>query len=377
MIRLRGPVLALLLVAACHKSSAGPRDPTCFVVSNQGTDGGAQLHVETIASGLEVPWSVAFLPNGDAWIAERAGRIRGWHQGKVGAAIVTLAVSSESEGGLLGLALDPQFASNRRFFVYFTSKQGERVENWIERWIANEDLAGGKLDKVLVEGISAAQYHDGGRLRIGPDGMLWASTGDARQPELSQKLDSLNGKLLRVTLDGAAAEGNPWPGNRAVLTGLRNLQAFDFLDANTIVVADHGPSGELGRRGHDEVSIARLGSNLGWPTIWGCETRAGMVSPQVVFEDAVPPGGGALVRGDALAAWKGNFVVGTLGSKSLHRFVLDGQRVKAHEVYLRDAYGRLRDVINAPDGTLWVTTSNCDSRGSCGPEKDRVLRLRL
>jgi glucose/arabinose dehydrogenase len=373
----RGALLFVGLLAACSKSSKASKAPSCTTYTEQGPTGTPAPTVSTVVSGLEVPWSVAFLPNGDAWISERPGRIRPLRGGTLGAPVATLPVAAESEGGLLGLALDPGFRENRRFFVYFTGKTEGRTENRVERWIASEDLASARLDRAIVEGISAAKYHDGGRIRVGPDGMLWIGTGDARAPELSQDRASPNGKVLRVTLDGAAAPDNPWPGNRAVLTGLRNLQAFDFLDARTLVLADHGPSGDLGRRGHDEVSIATFGANLGWPAIYGCEARDGMLTPQVVFEDAVPPGGGAIVRGDALAAWKGNFVVATLASKSLHRFVLDGARITGHDVHLRDAFGRLREVANAPDGSLWVTTSNCDGRGACGPEKDRILRLTL
>jgi glucose/arabinose dehydrogenase len=364
----------LVLLAACNRNARGAHAPSCVLYESLGADGPVKLRIDTVASGLEVPWSIAFLPNGDAWIAERPGRIRALRAGKLSPPIVTLSVSTESEAGLLGLALDPAFASNRRFFVYYTSKDDE---NRVERWIASEDLASAKLDRTILQGISAAKYHDGGRLRIGPDSLLWIATGDAREPERSQKLESPNGKLLRVTLDGAPADGNPWPGNRAVLTGIRNLQAFDFLDARTVILADHGPSGEMGRRGHDEISVAKLGDNLGWPTIWGCEQRAGMVSPLIVFKDAVPPGGGIIVRGNAIPQWKGSFVVASLGAESLHRFALDGSRITAHEVYLRKTHGRLRDVENAPDGSLWVTTSNCDGRGDCGNEKDRVLRLSM
>ncbi|MBI2390528.1 MAG: PQQ-dependent sugar dehydrogenase [Deltaproteobacteria bacterium] len=389
---MRHALLVALSLLACGK----PRGSTglagelagtsasCELKKDLGADGATKLQVTTLASGLEVPWSIAFLPSGDALVAERPGRIRWLRKSQASASVelvpapvATIAVHRESEGGLLGLAVDPQFASNRRIYVYFTAKRGDGTENRVERWIVSEDGATAKLDRPLLEGIAAAKYHDGGRLRFGPDGMLWIATGDAREPDLSQKPESPSGKLLRVTVDGAPAPGNPWPGNRAALMGIRNLQAFDFLDAQTIVLADHGPSGELGRRGHDEISVARLGANLGWPTIWGCQARAGMIAPLVVFEDAVPPGGGVLYRADRIPGWKGSFVVAALEAKSLHRFALDaaGARVLSHEVYLRKAHGRLREVVVAPDGALWVSTSNCDSRGDCGDEKDRILRL--
>ncbi|HET8541778.1 MAG TPA: PQQ-dependent sugar dehydrogenase [Anaeromyxobacter sp.] len=151
-------------------------------------------------------------------------------------------------------------------------------------------------------------------------------------------------------------------------------------DDGSLVVADHGPSGELGRRGHDEVTVARAGANLGWPDIYGCEARAGMASPVLAFREATPPGGGAVYRGDAIPAWKGSFLVGTLRSRHLHRVALaaDGS-LASHEVYLEGdppaGLGRVREVVQGPDGALWVTTSNCDGRGTCPSEKDAIVRI--
>jgi glucose/arabinose dehydrogenase len=233
---------------------------------------------------------------------------------------------------------------------------------------------------VLLDGIAAERYHDGGRIRFGPDGMLYVGTGDAGRPARSQERTSPNGKILRVTTDGAPAPGNPFPGSPVFVLGVRNVEAFDWLDDERLIVADHGPSGELGRSGHDEVSIATPGANLGWPEIYGCEARSGMVSPLLTTREAMPPGGGSVYRGDAIPAWKGSFLVGTLRSRHLHRFELskDGHLAR-HEVYLAGdppaGLGRVRDVEQGPDGALWITTSNCDGRGTCPPEKDVVARI--
>lgn len=357
-------------------------EPPCHLVKDgYGPAGTVRLTVTRVVTGLVVPWSIAFLPGGDLLVSERAGRIRLVRDRKLASLpVATVAAATEDEGGLLGLALHPAFPENKTFFAYYTAKRddGSKV-NRIARYVLEGDRA--REDRIVYDGIPAAQYHDGGRIRFGADGMLYAGTGDSRSPDLAQDPKSPAGKLLRLTPDGAIPKDNPRPGSPAFLTGIRNLEAFDWLDDGRIVLADHGPSGELGRRGHDEVSVAGKGGDLGWPGAWACERKRGVVTPMIVFEDAMPPGGGVLYRGDAIPAFKGSFVVGTLGSKHLHRFVLDPKapRVVSHEVYFEgdppSGLGRLRDVVTGPDGALWVTTSNCDGRGTCPPTKDAVLRI--
>ncbi len=358
--------------------------PSCVVAPQGEVVGAPPVRVETVVSGLEVPWSIAFLPGAEsrALVTERPGRVRLVRGGVLQPSpVLQVPVTSEGEGGLLGLAVHPDFARTRWIFVYYTTTIDGSRRNRVERWTLAEDAASAKPDLVILDGIPGARLHDGGRLRFGPDGMLYVATGDAKEPELAQDRRSLAGKLLRVTADGAPAPGNPWPNERAWLLGVRNVQAFNFLDANTIVVVDHGPSGELGRSDHDEVSVATKGANLGWPSIWGCEAREGMVSPILTWSRAVPPGGATYYRGDAIPAWKDGLLVAGLGSRDLHRVVLQTSPPKLvrDEVYFRgeppNGYGRLRDVVTAPDGSVWLTTSNCDGRGRCPPEKDKILRL--
>ncbi|MCI0573722.1 MAG: PQQ-dependent sugar dehydrogenase, partial [Myxococcaceae bacterium] len=266
----------------------------------------------------------------------------------------------------------------RQFFLYLTVDVERGRENRVERWVLSEDRLSAQRERVLLEGIPAASLHDGGRLRFGPDGMLYVGTGDARDPELAQTLASPSGKLLRLTPDGQVPSDNPFPGSPVWLLGIRNTQGFDWLDRDTLWVTDHGPSGDLGRRGHDEVSVARRGDNLGWPTIYGCQSREGMVTPVLSWRDAAPPGGAAVYTGDAIPEWKGALMVATLGSRHLHLVRLapgEPRRVERNEVYLQDAHGRLREAVMGPDGHLYLTTSNCDGRGRCPPEKDVVLRV--
>jgi glucose/arabinose dehydrogenase len=291
-------------------------------------------------------------------------------------------VASGDEGGLLGVAVDPSFESSRFFYVYATMPAASGTVNQVLRLRMSEDHSSAVVDRVLVDGIDAAKYHDGGRIRIGPDGLLYVGTGDARVPQRAQQAGSLNGKILRYRLDGSVPPDNPSAGSAVYVSGLRNTQGFDWLDARTLVVVDHGPSGDLGKRGLDEVHVARAGDNLGWPEVTGCDAAPGKASPLLSWKMAVPPGGAALYRGTSLAAWKDNLIIGTLGSRHLHRVVLDksGRRVERHEVYLQGdppaGYGRLREVVMGPDGHLYVTTSNCDGRGQCPPDKDKLLRVR-
>lgn len=379
--RLLASLLALsLLPVGCRDKASAPVATTCLrVESGAEPTGSVPFDVEVVADGLEVPWGLAFLPGGDLLVTERPGRVRRVRGGVLQSApVLAVPVTQDGEGGLLGLALHPDFATTRQLYLYLTRGSGSSRSNRVERWVLAEDGSSAAFERVIFEGIPGAAVHDGGRLRIGPDRMLYVGTGDAREPSRAQDVGSSAGKLLRLTLEGEVPRDNPFPGQAAFLTGLRNTQGFDWLDAQTLYVVDHGPSGDLGRRGHDEVNLARAGDNLGWPDIYACEEREGLVSPLLTWETAHPPGGAALYTGSSIPEWRGSLLVGVLGARHLHRVVFDAAnpgRVESHEVYLQGTYGRLREVAMGPDGHLYVTTSNCDGRGSCPDSGDKVLRL--
>jgi glucose/arabinose dehydrogenase len=379
----RAGILAASALLACATTppAAAPAASGCTLVqSGYGPDGAVPVRAERVASGLEVPWGIAFLPGGDALVTERPGRIRLLRGGKLEATpVATLEVRARGEGGLLGIAADPRFAENRRFYVYATvEKRGDAV-NRVTRWVLSEDGRSARAEAVVLDDIPAARFHDGGRIRFGPDGMLYVATGDATRPDSAQGAGS-SGKILRIGTGGEVPADNPTRGSPVFVRGVRNVEAFDWLDPRTLVVADHGPSGEMGRTGGDEVSLARAGDDLGWPDAWRCDAREGSTAPVLAFVDATPPGGGSVYRGDVVPEWKGSFLFGTLRSRHLHRVAIapDG-RVALHEVYLAGdppaGLGRVREVVQAPDGALWVTTSNCDGRGTCPPEKDVIARI--
>ncbi len=263
---------ALSLASGCRDASTAPVARTCLrVQSGEEPAGSVAFDVEVVASGLEVPWGLGFLPGGDLLVTERPGRVRRVSGGVLlDTPVAALPVTQGGEGGLLGLALHPDFATTRQFYLYLTRGSGGARSNRVERWVLSEDGRSADFERLVFEGIPGAEVHDGGRLRIGPDRMLYVGTGDAREPSRAQEVGSPAGKLLRLTLEGEVPQDNPFPGSPAFLMGLRNTQGFDWLDAQLLYVVDHGPSGDLGRRGHDEVNLARAGDNLGWPDIYAC-----------------------------------------------------------------------------------------------------------
>ncbi|MBW4667445.1 MAG: PQQ-dependent sugar dehydrogenase [Cyanomargarita calcarea GSE-NOS-MK-12-04C] len=353
---------------------------SCTLVKDgSGSQGKVNVRVEEVVTGLEVPWGIAFLPNRDMLVTERPGRVRLVQGGKLmQKPVATIDVTGSGEDGLLGIATHPNFAENRLFYVYYTADRNGSQVNRVERWRLLEDGLNASQDKIILDNIPVAQYHNGGRIRFGPDGMLYIGTGDARNPQSSQDVNSLAGKILRVTPDGQVPKDNPFPGNPVYITGIRNTQGFDWRDASTLLVTDHGPSGELGRSGHDKVSVAKAGDNLGWPTIYRCESKEGLVTPSLVWREATPPGGAAIYTGNAIPEWKGSLMIATLRSEHLQRVAFNPQspqQVQVQEVYLQSKQGRLREAIMGPDGELYVTTSNCDGRGSCSSPQDKILRI--
>jgi glucose/arabinose dehydrogenase len=351
---------------ACPKDS--PTTPqTGDVITTQD---GARIRVETVLTGLEIPWSLSFASDGRLFVTERPGRVRIVTLG--GASEVALTVDdvwANGEAGLLGLALDPQFAQNRFVYIYYSAAVPGGAVNRIVRYReVNARLA---ERVVLLDNIPAANIHDGGRLRFGPDGLLYATAGDAANPNLAQDGASYAGKILRLNRDGSSPADNRF--SSLVYTyGHRNPQGFDW----------HPGSGDLwavehGATGNDEVNAIRNGLNFGWPTIEGSATFPGMESPATSYSPAIAPSGASFYRGQRIPQFANNLFVATLRGTHLLRLVVDtsGRRVTAQERLFEGTYGRLRDVISGPDGNLYFCTNNRDGRGTQMSGDDRVLRI--
>jgi aldose sugar dehydrogenase len=287
-------------------------------------------------------------------------------------------VERGSESGLMGLALHPDFGENRLLYLaYAYSQDGVRV-----RVVRFREAGAGLTDRrLIIEGIPAARFHAGTRLRFGPDGKLYVTTGDAAEKELGQRLDTLAGKTLRLNDDGTVPPDNPFvnrPGARPEIWtyGHRNAQGLDFQPGTGLMFqTEHGPSGFDGPGGGDEVNVVERGKNYGWAAIHHRQTREGMESPLLEYTPACAPASAAFYRGAALAKFRGNLFFGCLRGEGLQRVVLDGRRVLSEERMFGGRYGRIRDVAEGPDGALYFSTSNRDGRGSPAADDDRIMRV--
>ncbi len=334
-----------------------PGDSTTTAASS-GPSGPVPDRTSTIATDLDVPWAIAFLPDGSALVTlrdqARLLRVR------EGAAPVDLGevpgVQPNGEGGLLGVAVSPDFASDGRIFLYTTANQDNRV--------VTATLRNGRLGapEPILTGIPRAGNHNGGRLKFGPDGFLYVTTGDAGDTSRSQDRGSLGGKILRITPEGDPAPGNPFAGSPVYSLGHRNVQGIAW-DADGRMFAS-----EFGQNTWDELNAVTPGANYGWPEFEGDEGGAGITRPlrQWATSDASPSGIAVDRDGDLYMA--------ALRGESLWRVPLSGGRTGEPERLLQGQYGRLRDVVLAPDGRLWVLTNNT-SRGSGRDGDDRLLAV--
>jgi glucose/arabinose dehydrogenase len=332
--------------------------------------------VTIYAHGLEIPWAIAFASDGRAFVTERPGRVRVIRDGRLDPnPVAVLPVAHVGEGGLLGLALDPEFPRKPLVYVYYTYQE-MGLHNRVER-LREED---GRLirDRVILDGIPGAFVHDGGRVAFGPDGMLYIGTGDAWKMHLAQSPQSLAGKILRITPDGEIPRGNPIASSSVYSLGHRNVQGLAWHpQTKRLYATEHGPSGERGCC-QDEVNVIRPGGNYGWPEVTGEEhTRdPRYIAPltQSGRETWAPSGAAFISSGP----WRGRFLFATLSGMHLRMLVLseDGLGVVRQE-RLVEGFGRLRDVVEGPDGALYVLTNNQDGRGSPAPDDDRILRIQI
>lgn len=370
------PIALTLLASSCSSPPPGRGAGEVEHSSQSQTS----FKVETVVGNLEVPWSIVWAPDGRMIFTERPGRVRVFQNGKLQQQplFVVPDVDTGGETGLMSVALHPQFQSNR--FVYLSygySANGEFV-----RVVRYRETPNGFTDrKVIIENIPSAQFHAGCRLRFGPDGKLYITTGDATDRNLAQQLNSVAGKILRLNDDGTIPSDNPFVGRsdsrpEIFAYGSRNAQGIDFQPgSNLLFETEHGPSGFDGPGGGDEVNIIDRGKNYGWPVIHHRQTRDGMEVPLLEYTPACAPASGMFYRGSQLPQFKGNFFFGCLRGTRIIRVVLDGRRVVSEENLLEGKYGRIRDVAEGPDGFIYFSTSNRDGRGRPASDDDRIMRL--
>lgn len=313
----------------------------------------------TIARDLDVPWGLAFLPDGSALVTLRdEGRLVQVRTGQAPTVLGTVpGVRPDGEGGLLGVAVSPDFATDHSIFVYFTAESDNRVV----RLTFGDGVA--TEPTVVLRGIPKAGNHNGGRITFGPDGFLYVTTGDAGDSDRSQDKDALAGKILRITKEGRPAPGNPFGDTPVWSYGHRNVQGIAWAPDGRMFAS------EFGQNQWDELNLIRPGRNYGWPVVEGRAGRAGFTDPlaQWATSDASPSG--IAVAGGAV--W-----MTALRGESLWRVPLTTNGIGTPDRLLQGKYGRLRDAVAAPDGRLWVLTSNT-FRGSPGADDDRVIAFSL
>lgn len=360
------PILALGFLTACGSAPAtsgqeGTAGADGAAASTKPAVAAAAPKVSTVATGLHVPWGIAFLPgrSGDALVAERTtGKIiriarPGGH--KTVAMRVPGVDTKAGEGGLLGLAVSPHYAKDKLIYAFYTTKSDNRIVRF---------KLGGR-PKVILKGIKRGLIHNAGRLAFGPDGKLYASTGEAGESGLAQDRKSLNGKILRINGDGSVPADNPFKGSPVWSYGHRDPQGIAFDSAGRLW------SSEFGQDRFDEVNLIRKGHDYGWPIVEGRGSTHGgrFTNPKVTFPTSQASPSGDAIRGHYL-------YVATLRGETLYRIPLKGSTAGKPVKLLTGKFGRLRTVIKAPDGSLWISTSNRDGRGDPKKGDDRIVRVK-
>lgn len=372
-----GAAALLLLVAGCSSgggtASEGRSPSPSGSVTAPSPSGsappakGSVRVAATLTQDLKSPWGLAALPDGDLLVSSRDEGTVTRIDAETGRKTVlgsVPGVAPGGEGGLLGLAVSPDFASDRQVYAYFTTESDNRIARlrYDEKRPAGQQL--GAPDTVL-RGIPKGVVHNGGRIAFGPDGMLYAGAGETGNRELAQDKKSLGGKILRMTPDGRPAPGNPSPDSVVYSYGHRNVQGLAWDGAKRLWAA------EFGQNTWDELNLVEAGKNYGWPAVEGRGGRAGFVDPVAQWRtDEASPSGIAYAQG---SIW----MAGLRGER-LWRIPLAGAEPSAApQAFLEGKYGRLRTVLPTGGNGLWLVTSETDSRGTPEPGDDRILRLEV
>lgn len=335
--------------------------------------------VKLVADNLYVPWSIVFTDPDRILITERNGKLRIIQDGILSEKPLKVfeEVSSNGEEGLMGLALDPDYKDNKFIYLSYAYGGSDKMSVKVVRYKDEGDRLSD--EKTIMDGLPAERYHAGCRLRFGPDGKLYITTGDAGERKLAQDINTLYGKILRINPDGTIPADNPFPDSPVWSYGHRNPQGIDWYPGTDILYStEHGPSGFDGPGGGDEVNIIVKGGNYGWPVVSHKESKEGMISPVLEFTPAIAPASGMFYRSDSIPQFKNNYFFGCLRGSGIMRVEIDKNdpsRIISNEMLAEVNFGRIRDITQGPDGAIYFSTSNRDGRGSIREGDDKIYKI--
>jgi glucose/arabinose dehydrogenase len=335
--------------------------------------------IEVIAENLCVPWSIVFTDTNRILVTERNGNLREIENGKLQKKPLYEFddVASNGEGGLMGMTLDPDYIHNKYLYISYAYENNSSMYIKIVRF---KD-AGNTLtdEKTLLDNIRGASFHDGCRIKFGPDNKLYITTGDAGRKEDAQDINKLNGKILRINSDGSIPEDNPFPNNPVWCYGNRNPQGMAWYPGTDIMYeTEHGPSGFDGPGGGDEVNIIKKGKNYGWPVVHHKMHKEGMVDPVLEFTPAIAPAGAMFYNGNMFPEFNNNFFFCCLRGEGIVRVIVDEndpEKIISYDKMKEIDFGRIRDIEEAPDGSIYFCTSNRDGRGTVREGDDKIFRI--
>lgn len=319
--------------------------------------------IEIIGEGLEIPWEIAHLPDGRILITERPGRVVMLDNGEKH---TIHNVEHIGEGGLLGLAISPDFNDNGQLFLYYTYASGNQIYNRVSRFTLAQNTL---MDEIyILDEIPGARFHNGGRLKFGPDEKLYITTGDAQDSNLSQDVNSLAGKILRINADGTIPEDNPFEDSPVYAYGLRNPQGLSWHPiSGDLFASDHGPNSQ------DEVNLILPGKNYGWPMVTCLEGDSQYEDPVSCYSDfTLAPSGIAFLPWDNLNE-SPLYVAGLRGNMIMRVDLNDEGGFVRQEDLFRD-FGRIRTVVY-DEGSLYIATNNRDGRGVSGADDDIIIKI--